>query len=187
MGHWAMMVSLSVATVDAGGKRLGPMSVPSGSRNLISNCSWTADISPGTGSAASNRMLRRAADTSYRQRGRKESRGRAATARGRVRSRSIRYRGQRGVPTESRRRAGGWRRGASESRPGSASSGRGADQEARGGGQRGRIIGAAASTGEGEAGLPGGRRWTGRGRGRQGEERRQWRGWELEVAGKGKE
>lgn len=45
LGHWAMMVSLSVATVDAGGKRLGPMSVPSGSRNLISNCSWTADIS----------------------------------------------------------------------------------------------------------------------------------------------
>lgn len=45
LGHWAMMVSLSVATVDAGGKRLGPMSVPSGSRNLISNCSWTPDIS----------------------------------------------------------------------------------------------------------------------------------------------
>lgn len=59
MGHWAMMVSLSVATVDAGGKRLGPMSVPSGSRNLISNCSWAADISgdgaPETPDAAGSR------------------------------------------------------------------------------------------------------------------------------------
>jgi hypothetical protein len=40
------MDSLSVATVEAAGYLLGPMSVPSGSRNLISNCSCTPpDIS----------------------------------------------------------------------------------------------------------------------------------------------
>lgn len=46
LGHWATMDSLSVATVEAAGYLLGPMSVPSGSRNLISNCSCTPpDIS----------------------------------------------------------------------------------------------------------------------------------------------
>jgi hypothetical protein len=43
-----MMVSLSVATVDAAVYCLGLMSVPSGSRNLISNYSCIPDISPRT-------------------------------------------------------------------------------------------------------------------------------------------
>ena len=189
MGHWAMMVSLSVATVDAGGKRLGPMSVPSGSRNLISNCSWTADISRD----GKRRLQPDAA----------ESRGHLVP--------STREKGKQGArcdgegpdeePIDSLPRTAGGADGIEAPRGGLEAWSVGISAGVRflgpGRGSGGPRRGAAGADHRcrridgGGGGGPSRREEVdgegGRGRGRQGEERRQWRGWELEVAGKGKE